>query len=298
MNDPTLIELRALSSIVRHRSFRKAADELELASSTVSHMMSGLEKRLGTRLLNRTTRSVSATPAGQRLVAKINIFLDDLDLALAEVDADRERPTGILRLTASETVSLMLVQHVIPQFQKAYPEVTVDLIAQAAFVDIVEEGFDAGFRLGEEVPLDMIAVRLGGPSRMVVVASPTYLHDRKPPTTPEDLKLHRCVRSRTPNGRPYKWEFERQKHALQIDVPGSLILNRTELMVEAALAGTGIAFVPQRIAEPYVKSGELILLLDEWCPEYPGLFLYYSGRRHVPTTLRVFIDFLKSTPFE
>jgi len=219
---PSLAELRALAAIARHRSFRKAADELDMASSTISHMMSGLETRVGTRLLNRTTRSVSPTEAGERLVARLRPILQDLDDALAEIDAGRDQPKGNLRLTASETVSMMLVQKVIPAFLERFPEMIVELVAQPAFVDIVAEGYDAGFRLGEAVPLDMVAVRIGGPSRMIPVAAPSYLASRQRPTTPDDLARHVCIRSRTPNGRLYKWEFERRGHAIAVDVNGRL----------------------------------------------------------------------------
>ncbi len=297
MNEqPSLAELKALAAIVRHRSFRRAADELGMAPSTISHIVSGLEGRIGTRLLNRTTRSVSPTQAGERLVARLRPILQDLDDALAEIDAARDQPRGTLRLTASETVSMLLVQSIIPAFLERFPEMAVDLVAQPAFVDIVAEGYDAGFRLGEAVPLDMVAVRVGGPSRMLPVAAPSYLASRERPTTPDDLARHVCIRSRTPNGRLYKWEFERHGHAIAMDVSGPLMLNRTELMVEAALGGLGIAFVPQRLAAPHLETGKLRALLEEWCPAYPGLFLYYPGHRQVPAGLRAFIDLLKSLP--
>jgi len=291
---PTLTEMKALAAIATHRSFRKAADELEMAPSTISHMMTGLEARVGTRLLNRTTRSVSLTQAGERLVTRLRSILHDLDDALAEIDAVRDRPSGLLRLTASETVASLLVRSVIPVFLERYPEMAVDLVAQPAFVNIVAEGYDAGFRLGESVPLDMVAVRFGGPSRMLPVVSPSYFEARELPRTPDDLAQHVCIRSRTPNGRPYKWEFERDGHAMAVEVPGPLTLNRTELMLEAALSGLGIAFVPQRLAEPWLKQGTLRAVLEEWCPTYPGLFLYYPGHRQVPTGLRAFIDVLKT----
>lgn len=295
MNDlPSLTELRALAAIATHRSFRKAADELEVAPSTLSHMMSGLEARLGTRLLNRTTRSVSPTQAGERLVERLRPILHDLHSALAEIDASQDHPRGTLRITASETVSLLLLQTVIPVFLERFPDVAVDLVAEAAFVDIVADGFDAGFRLGEHVPRDMVAVRFGGPSRMLTVASPSYLSGRDLPRTPDDLSDHRCIRTRTPSGRSCKWEFERQGRAVTVDVSGSLVLNRTEMMTEAALRGLGIAFVPEPVARPHLDAGLLTSVLDEWCPPYPGLFLYYPGHRHVPARLRAFIDVLKA----
>jgi len=295
-NQPTLIELRALAAIARHRSFRKAAEELEMAPSTISHMMTGLETRLGSRLLNRTTRSVSPTRVGERLVERLLPILSGLDSALTEIDATRDRPSGLLRLTASETVCMMLVQTVVPRFLERFPEVSLDLVADPELVDIVREGFDAGFRLGEALPRDMVAVRFGGPSRMLVVASPFYMQNRHVPQSPDDLGRHRCIRSRSPAGKPYKWEFERNGHALTYDAPGVLMLNRTELMVEAALQGLGIAFVPERLARPHLTAGALVSLLDAWCPSYPGLYLYYPGHRHVPPPLRAFIDVLKAAP--
>lgn len=294
MNEqPTLTELRALSAIAKHRSFRRAADELSMAPSTISHMVTGLEARLGIRLLNRTTRSVSTTIAGDRLVKRLVPILQELESAFAEVDAARERPSGTLRFTASETVSLLLLKAAIPAFLARYPDVSVDLVAQPAFVDIVADGFDAGFRLGEAVPLDMVAVRIGGPSRMLAVATPAYLDAHQHPKTPDDLANHQCIRSRTAAGRPYKWEFEQHGQAVSIDVPGTLTLNRTELMLEAALQGLGIAFVPERLAAPHFSTGALAPVLEDWCLPYPGLFLYYPGHRHVPPSLRAFIDILK-----
>ncbi|TCR75583.1 LysR substrate-binding domain-containing protein [Rhizobium sp. BK376] len=182
-----------------------------------------------------------------------------------------------------------------PRFLQQYPDVTLDLVADPAFADIVAQGFDAGVRLGEAVPRDMVAVRFGGESRMLTVASPAYLDGREPPQTPEGLADHRCVRSRTPNGRPYRWEFERDGHALSIDVPGQLILNRTELMAQAALAGAGIAFIPQRVAAPYLADSRLKAMLEDGSPAYPGLFLYYPGHRHVPPSLRAFINVIRAT---
>jgi DNA-binding transcriptional LysR family regulator len=166
-----------------------------MSPSTISHMMTGLETRLGSRLLNRTTRSVSPTPTGERLIEQLLPILGNLDGVLAEVDTARSEPAGLLRLTASETTSMLLVQTVIPAFLARYPDVTIDLVAQSGFVDIVAEGFDAGFRLGEDVPLDMIAVRFGDRSRMLAVAAPSYLTGHKPPRTPDDLSEHVCIRS-------------------------------------------------------------------------------------------------------
>lgn len=293
---PTLSELKALSAVCSLRSFRKAADELEISASTLSHMIRDLETRLGTRLLNRTTRSVAPTAAGERLVGRIAPLLDELDMAVTEVTQSQDRPSGILRLTASDTVASLLLDDVIPAFLGRFPDMAVDLVAKAEFVDIVADGFDAGFRLGEDVPLDMIAIHVGGPSRMLPVASPSYFAGRLFPLVPEDLLGHHCIRSRSPVGRAYKWEFERDGTSTSIDVKGHLTLNRTEHMLSAALSGMGIAFVPEMIAAQHLASGKLLSLLEDWCPSYPGIYLYYPGRRLVPSGLRAFIDVLKASP--
>lgn len=293
---PTLSELKALTAVCSLRSFRKAADELEVSASTLSHMIRDLETRLGTRLLNRTTRSVAPTDAGERLVGRVAPLLDELDVALVEVTQSKDRPSGIIRLTASDTVASLLLDDVIPAYLARFPDMAVDMVAKAEFVDIVADGFDAGFRLGEDVPLDMIAIHVGGPSRMLPVASPSYIAGGPLPRVPEDLLGHRCIRSRSPAGRAYKWEFERNGLSTSIDVKGQLTLNRTEHMLSAAVSGMGIAFVPEMIAAQHLASGTLLSLLEDWCPSYPGIYLYYPGRRLVPAGLRAFIDVLKASP--
>lgn len=293
MAKPTLGDLTAFAAIAAHRSFRKAADELELSPSTLSHMMRVLEQNIGVRLLHRTTRSVSATEAGERLFARLQPVLRDLDLALAEVDAFRDRPNGTLRINSGEIGARLLLRSVVPTFLARYPEMRLDLVTEGKLVDIVADGFDAGVRLGEAVPQDMIAVRFGGETRFVVVASPNYLAGREPPRTPDDLKDHNCIGIRMPSGKLYRWEFEKHGQELAIAAMGSLTLDHIELMTESAADGIGLAFVPERSARPYVENGKLIVLLEDWCPSIPGLFLYYPGHRHVPPGLRAFIDVLK-----
>ncbi len=293
---PALGDLAAFSAIVAHRSFRKAADELGLSPSTLSHMMRALEANMGVRLLHRTTRSVSATEAGARLVARLQPVLRDLDLALGEVDAFRKCPSGTLRINTNETAARLLLRTVVPTFLARHPEMSLDLVTEGRLVDVVAEGFDAGIRLGEAVPQDMIAVRFGGETRFVAVASPGYLAGAAAPQTPDDLKHHACIRVRLPSGKPYRWEFAKHGQELTVDVPGALTLDHTELMTEAAAAGLGIAYVSDRSARRYIERGTLVTVLDEWCPWIPGLFLYYPGHRHVPPGLRAFIDVLKEAP--
>ncbi len=294
MNErPSLSELSALAAVAAHRSFRKAADELQLSPSTLSHVIRALEARVGVRLLHRTTRSVSATEAGQLLVARLTPVLRDLDLALAEVDGFRARPSGTLRINSAEGPARMLLAGVVPAFLARHPEMSLDLVTEGRLVDIVAEGFDAGVRLGEAVPQDMVAVRFGGPVRFVAVASPGYLAGKDAPRTPDDLSRHPCIRFRLRSGRLFRWEFARHGQELAVEVTGPLILDHVELMAEAATAGLGIAYVPERTADPFVAAGRLVTVLDEWCPRIPGLFLYYPGHRQVPPGLRAFIDVLK-----
>ncbi len=294
MNErPGLSELSALAAVAAHRSFRKAADELHLSPSSLSHMIRALEVRVGVRLLHRTTRSVSATEAGQRLVARLQPVLRDLDLALEEVDRFRSRPSGTLRINSAEGPARLLLATVVPRFVARHPEMSLDLVTEGRLVDIVAEGFDAGIRLGEAVPQDMVAVRFGGTVRFVAVASPGYLLGRNAPQTPDDLARHACIRFRLRSGRLFRWEFAQHGQELTIEVPGPLILDHVELMAEAAEAGLGIAYVPEHTAQPFLAAGRLVTVLDDWCPRIPGLFLYYPGHRQVPPGLRAFIDVLK-----
>jgi DNA-binding transcriptional LysR family regulator len=293
MAQPTLSELKAFVAIAAHQSFRKAADELELSPSTLSHMVRTLEQTMGVRLLHRTTRSVSTTEAGERLVSRLQPLLRDFASALQEVDTFRHRPSGTLRLNASESAARLLLKSIVPNFLTRYPEMSLDLVTEGRLVDIVAEGFDAGIRLGEAVPQDMIAVRFGGAMRFLAVASPDYLAAREPLRTPDDLSDHACIRLRLPSGKLYRWEFERHGQEISIEVQGALTLDHIELMTEAAVDGLGIAYVPERSAQPYIESGKLVSVLDDWCPRIPGLFLYYPGHRHVPPGLKAFIDVLK-----
>ena len=292
-NAPALPDLQAFLAIARHRSFRKAADELGLSPSTLSHMMRTLETGMGVRLLNRTTRSVSSTEAGERLVARLTPALGDLYRALDEAGSFGDRPKGTLRINTSEIAARILLKTVVPTFLERYPGMTLDLVTDGRLIDIVAEGFDAGVRLGEAVPQDMIAVRFGGPGRFVTVASPAYLAKRPRPLVPDDLLDHACVRFRMPSGKPYRWEFEKHGQELTVDVPGALMLDHLGLMCEAAVLGLGIAYVSDRLISAHIETGALVTVLDDWCPTIPGLFLYYSGHRHVPPGLRAFIDVLK-----
>lgn len=293
MTRPSLADLSAFTAVARHRSFRKAADALGVSRSSLSHALRSLEADLGVRLLNRTTRSVSPTEAGDRLLRRLGPMLAELDEALGEARSEKGGPAGTLRINGGPAAIQLLLRTAVPTFLRRHPRMALDLVADGRLVDIVKEGFDAGIRLAEAVPQDMIAVPFGGEVRFLAVASPGYLAGRTPPNTPDDLKHHDCIRQRLPSGKPYRWEFERQGHETAVDVPGALTLDSNELMVEAAVAGLGIAFVPDTVASDDLRGGRLMSVLEDWSPAIPGLCLYYPGHRHVPAGLRAFIDVVK-----
>ena len=294
MPKPTLSDLSAFLAICAHRSFRKAADELGVSPSTLSHAMRSLESRLGVRLLNRSTRSVSPTEAGLRLGDRLRPALLEVDHALEDVGDFGHRPSGTVRISAGASAVRVLLAGIVPELRRLYPDITLDLVAEGALVDIVEGGFDAGLRLHEAVPQDMIAVPLGGDMRFLAVASPAYLDGRTAPRSPADLAHHECIRFRLRSGRIFRWEFEKHGEEVAIDVPGTLILDDHGLMVEAAAAGMGIAYVPESVARHHLDGGGLATVLEDWCPYLPGLCLYYPGHRHVPPALRALIDTIRS----
>lgn len=295
MPKPSLTELTAFVTIAEHRSFRQAADALGVSRSSLSHLMRGLEQSLDVRLLHRTTRSVAPTEAGQRLLRRLIPALRDLDEALDKVSDDSGQPSGTLRINGNEAAVRLLLQVAVPTFLDRYPQMTLDLVSEGRLVDIVEQGFDAGVRLAEAVPQDMIAVRLGSDVRFLAVAAPSYLVTKPALIHPRDLHQHRCIRQRLPSGKLYRWEFAKHGQEIAIDVPGVLTLDHSGLMVEAAIDGLGIAFVPEHAARAGLDIGKLAIVLEDWSPPIPGLCLYYPGNRHVPAGLRAFIDTLRTS---
>lgn len=293
MSRPTLTDLTALVAVMEYRSFRKAADVLGVSRSSLSHAIAALERNLGTRLLHRTTRSVAPTDAGERLLRRLTPVLQDLDQAIDAVADDGGHPSGTLRINGGEEAMRQLLRLVVPSFLSRYPHVSLDLVTDGRLVDIVEQGFDAGLRLAEAVPQDMMAVSLGENFRFLAVAAPTYLAKAGQLLTPDDLRHHQCIRQRLPSGKLYRWEFERRGQEIAIDVPGAMTLNHTMLMIEAAADGLGIAYVPETAARPWLQAGRLIALLEDWSPAVGGLRLYYPSHRHVPAALRAFIDVMK-----
>jgi DNA-binding transcriptional LysR family regulator len=290
---PSLAELISFATVAAHKSFRQAADELRASPSTLSHTIRALETRLGVRLLHRTTRSVAITEPGQALLSKVQPLLKELDAALGDVDHFRNKPSGTLRINSNLIGARLLLQLAVPVFLARYPEMRLDLVTEGRLVDIVADGFDAGIRLAESVPKDMVAVAFGGPGRFVAVAAPSYLKRRDVPREPLDLLQHSCIRYRMRNGRIYHWEFERRGQAVNVDVPGQLTLDEDRLMLDAAIEGVGIAFIPESAARAAIAGRKLSVVLDEWCPRFPGLCLYYPGHRQVRSGLRAFVDVLK-----
>lgn len=293
MARPTLNDLTAFVAVASHRSFRRAADELGTAPSTLSHAMRALEERMGVRLLNRSTRSVFPTEAGLELIDRLRPVLTALDEALGAVAPFRGQVTGTVRINAPRVAAGLLVGEVLPLMAERFPEVVVDIVVEGELIDIVAEGFDAGIRLAGSIPRDMIAVPLARPLAFVCVASPAYLDRFGEPATPEDLRRHRCIGHRMPGGRLYRWEFERAGQALIIDPKGPVILDDEELMVEAAVQGLGLAYVPDLAAEAALSQGLLRKVLTAWMHPSEAVAVYYPGHRAVPPALRAFLDVVK-----
>jgi DNA-binding transcriptional LysR family regulator len=236
---PSLNDLAAFAAVARHQSFRRAADIMGVSRSALSHAIIGLEAKLDVRLFNRTTRSVSLTQAGARLLARLDPVLQDLDQALDTLSEDRGSPSGSLRINANKSGARILLADVVPRFLDRYPDVELDMVSEGRLVDIVEQGFDAGTRLLETVPKDMVAVKFGGDVRFIAVAAPSYLHGKARPQTPDDLHSHCCIRQRLPSGKRYRWEFAKRGAEVAIDVPGNLTLDDNDLLAQAAVAGRG-----------------------------------------------------------
>jgi DNA-binding transcriptional LysR family regulator len=285
-------EYEAVATLARTRNFRAAAAELNMSPSALSHAISAVETRLGVRLFNRTTRSVSLTEAGESFVARIGPALAQIRDAVEAVNEHRDTPRGTLRLNmavgaARQMMPLML------RYMARYPEMKLDLVTENRLIDIVGEGFDAGVRLWEFLPQSMVAIPLGDRQRMIVVGTPDYFTRHPVPETPMDLLAHNCIRMRLPSGKIYAWEFERRGEEMSLDVQGTLVLDEPGLMIEAARAGLGIGFLNDWNVTDDLASGRLVQVLKDWTPDYPGLCLYYPGRRNVTAGLRALVDLIK-----
>jgi DNA-binding transcriptional LysR family regulator len=285
-----LSHLSAFAAVARHSSFRKAGAELGLSTSAVSYAIRGLEERLGVNLINRTTRSVALTDAGQRLLERLQPVLHDLGDALEEMNNFRATPTGTLRINTSHIAAHLLVAPLMPRFLAAYPDIHLEIAEDDSLADIVGLGFDAGIRFEEAVPEDMVAVAIGPSQRGAVVGTPAYFDGRPVPHHPDDLFNHDCIRYRFPSGRMYKWEFEKDGTRLDLDVKGRVTVGTTHLALQATLDGVGLGFALEDSVSELIGEGRLIRVLDDWCPYFPGFMLYYPRQRRTSSALRAFID--------
>lgn len=293
--DPTLLPaLAAFACVARQASFRQAAIELGVSPSALSQTIRNLERRLGTRLLQRTTRRVGLTEPGQRLLQEMLPALERIGGALQAMEESRDVPAGQLRITTPRFAAEHLLLPFLPAFHAQYPQVQVELSIQPAMVDVVAEGFDAGIRLGESLAAGMIAVPLGPPLRLAVVATPGYLQQRGVPMRPEDLVNHACLRHRSSDGRIMPWEFSRDGHDFYIEVDGPLLLNDSQLALHAARAGLGLLQVFAHSARAELEDGRLLRVLDDWQLPFAGFHLYYPSRDQLAPKLRVFIDFMRA----
>jgi DNA-binding transcriptional LysR family regulator len=294
MKTNELAELTAFVAVAEEKSFRRAAARLNLTPSTLSHSLRTLEERIGVRLLNRTTRTVSTTEAGQALLARIGPAFFAIESAMEAVNVFRDKPHGTVRLSVPVLAARMVLAPVLGRFAQTYPDVKLEIAANDGFVDIVRDGFDAGIRLGESLDQDMIAMPVTGEFRTAVVASPGYFSSRPPPQKPQDLREHLCIGQRgISSGALYRWEFEKDGEALALAVDGPLVLDNHDLTVAAALDGVGIACTVESVAAPHIEAGRLVRVLADWCPRYPGFFLYYPGRRQVSGALHALLEMLR-----
>ncbi|MCR0984622.1 LysR family transcriptional regulator [Roseomonas populi] len=292
MRSRNLAELEAFAAIARARSFRKAAEERGVSVSALSLTMRTLEERMGVRLLHRTTRSVSPTEAGQLLLQRLQPALDDIAAAMDMVNDFREHPTGTVRINAPIPALEVCLAPLAGGFLAENPAVSLELISDAARVDIVEHGFDAGVRFGEDLARDMIAVPLGGPLRYLVLGTPDLLRRLGAPEQPEDLLRHRCVRHRFPGGGIFPWEFEKDGRKVTITPEGPLTVNDPRVALRAGLDGAGLIRLPEEYARPAIAAGQLVPVLEAWCPLLPSWFLYYPSRRQMSSAFRTFLDYV------
>jgi DNA-binding transcriptional LysR family regulator len=290
----SLDDLRALVAVGQDRSFTKAAARLGVSQSALSQTIRQLEARLGVRLLTRTTRSIAPTDAGERLLRTLEPRFEEIDAELAALNELREKPTGTIRITATEYAVDALLWPKLAKFLVRYPDIKVELFMDNGLTDIVAQRFDAGVRAGEQVAKDMIAVRIGPDLRMAVVGAPSYFRKRSEPKRPQDLVGHDCINLRLlTHGGLYVWEFEKGGRELRVRVEGQLTFNGTDQMLNAALAGFGLAYVPEELAKPHIARGRLRRVLADWCAPYSGYHLYYPSRRQSSAAFALLVDALR-----
>lgn len=289
-----LNDITAFLAIAREGSFTRAAARLGVSPSALSQTVRNLEARLGLRLLTRTTRNVAPTEAGERIIQAVGPKLDEVDAELAALTALRDKPAGTVRLSAGEHAADLILWPAVQKLLAQYPDITVEIIIDNGLTDIVAERLDAGVRLGEQVAKDMVAVRIGPDLRMAAVGAPEYFKNRKRPRVPQDLTEHSCINLRLPTaGGLYAWEFEKGGRELRVRVEGRLVFNTATMAVKAALAGAGLAFVPEDRVREHIDEGRLIRVLSDWCPLFSGFHLYYPSRRQPPPAFALLVDKLR-----
>lgn len=294
MPKENLNDLHAFMAVAQTRSFTRAAAQLGLSRSALSHAMLALEARLGVRLLTRTTRSVSPTEAGARLLSVLSPRLSEIQQELESLTAMRDKPAGTVRITAHDHAIVTALWPRLLPLLRQYPDVQIEFSVDYAMTDIAAQRFDAGVRVGNRVDKDMIAVRIAPDLRMAVAASPDYLAGRSLPATPQDLTEHCCVNLRLPtHGGLYAWDFEKDGRALSVRVNGQTVFNNTFLMLQAALDGMGLAYVPYDLVKPHIEAGRLAPVLEDWWPVFPGYHLYYANRRQLSPALALVIEALR-----
>lgn len=295
MRGSDYFDLKAFTRIIELGSFTSAAQALHVTPSALSQTIRNLEKRLDVRLLNRTTRSLSATDAGRRLMARLQPALQEIDAALDDVNSLRTTPAGTLRLHLLRLAARTFLEPILERFRQAYPDIVLDVTVDDALTDIVDQGFDLGVRLGELLENHMVAVPIGPPLRHIPVAAPGYVAEFGVPQQPQDLHHHRCINWRQHGSRSlYNWEFRKGKKALAVSVNGPLIVSERNLALSAALRGVGIAFIAEELARPFIEQGQLVPMLEDWCAPYPGWHLYYHRQTQTPTTVKAFVSFANS----
>lgn len=294
MTRQTINDLLAFLLVAKERSFTRAAAQLGISQSALSHTIRKLEERLALRLLTRTTRSVAPTEAGERLLRTVGPRLEEIEAELAALTELREKPAGSLRITTGEHAAQVILWPVLAELLPRYPDIKVELTIDHGLTDIVRERYDAGVRLGEQVAKDMIAVRIGADFRMAVVGTPAYFAKHPKPIKPQDLTAHDCINIRLPTyGGIYAWEFEKRGRALKVRVEGPLVFNNMGLRMNAALAGLGLAYLPEDQVQAHVADGRLIRVLADWCPPFSGYHLYYPSRRQMAPAFAVLVDALR-----
>lgn len=289
-----LNDLSAFIAVARERSFTRAAAKLGVSQSALSHTVRGLEERMGVRLLTRTTRSVSPTEAGERLLTTVGPRLEEIEAEIASVSEMQHRPAGLVRITTADHAAKTVLWPKLVPLLMEYPDIKVEIIRDYGLVDIAAERYDAGVRLGEQVAQDMIAVRIAPDMRMAIIAAPTYFEGRAKPVVPQDLVDHNCINMRLPTyGGLLPWEFEKDGRELKVRVEGQLVFNAIEPIFTAALAGFGIGYVPDDLIEDHVAAGRLVRVLEDWCTPFSGYHLYYPSRRQPSQAFGLVVDALR-----